>query len=88
MGISPSKSLRVSQWASSVIGMRDCWTARCFDNAVMTFGIWCENALNERDSDGKPVHTLDELLDIKPDVNMQLHNNSVQAKMLKIMMGG
>lgn len=42
--------------------MPDYCTALSFDNAVMTFGIWAENKLGERWSDGTPKYTLDDLL--------------------------
>ena len=58
----PSEALSVQQWASDLLGMTDTCTALAFDNAVMTFGIWCENRLQERWSDGTPKYTLDDLL--------------------------
>ena len=88
MGIMPSKSLRIQKWASDLIGMRDCWTARSFDSAVMAFGIYGDNFLNERDDDGNLIHTIYDLLQAQPDTATALHNNTVQAQMLKIMLGG
>jgi hypothetical protein len=35
------------------------------DVAVMEFGTWVENRLNERDSKGKPKHTLAKLLSVE-----------------------
>ena len=86
MGIRPSKLLRINQWASELIGMRDCWTAYALDHAVMTFGIYIDNKLHERDDDGNPVNSLSELLDEGTEVS--LHNNTVQGQMLAIMLGG
>jgi hypothetical protein len=40
----------------------DPWAAYQLDVAVMEFGTWVENKLNERDSKGKPKHTLGKLL--------------------------
>lgn len=88
MGISPSRSLRITPWASNLIGMRDCWTARNFDNAVMAFGIYGDNFLAERDEDGNQVHTINELLEIEPDEEVKLHNNTTQAQMMKLLTGG
>lgn len=88
MGVLPSKSLRITPWASNVIGMRDCWTARNFDNAVRAFGTWVENKSNERDADGNLVYTMEELLGLADDPAVRLHNNSVQAQMLALMLGG
>ncbi len=47
------------------MGMPDILTALSFDQAVMTFGLHIENLLRETDDEGKPVHTLDELLDVE-----------------------
>ncbi len=71
-----------------MLGVRDCWTARSFDNAVMSFGIWVENRLNERDDDHMPKYTLDVLLGIEDDPAVVLHNNTVNGQMLAIMLGG
>jgi hypothetical protein len=46
------------------MGMPDLWTAISFDHLVMAFGIHIDNLLQETDGEGKPVHTLDDLLDI------------------------
>lgn len=95
MFVLPSRSLRISQWASRTLGehcgvpyMRDCWTAHAFDNAVMTFGVYGENFLQERDKEGHLVHTIEELLDIEPDEATKLHNNTVMGQMLALAMGG
>lgn len=45
--------------------MPDLLTSLSFDQAVLNFGIRTENALRETDDEGKPVHTLDNLLDIE-----------------------
>lgn len=42
--------------------MRDEVTALSFDSAVMTFGVWVDNRLLERDDHGRVKHTLDDLL--------------------------
>ena len=60
----PSRMLRLSQWAARVTGMPDLWTAWQFDNAVLTFGRWVDNQLEERDESGRRVHTLRNLLDL------------------------
>lgn len=86
MGIRPSKLLNVVRWASSLIGMRDCWTAYALDRAVMTFGVHIDNQLHERDEEGNPLHSLAELLE--EDIEASLHNNTVQGQMLAIMLGG
>lgn len=38
-----------------------------FDRAVSWFGRYVESKLSELDKDGKPLHTLDELLDTDTD---------------------
>lgn len=68
--------------------MRDCWTARSFDNAVMAFGVFGDNFLNELDEEGKRVHTIMELLQDPGDIAVSLHNNTVQGQMLAMMLGG
>lgn len=42
--------------------MQDSLTAIMVDEAVVTFGIWCQNRLDETDGKGNLVYTLDELL--------------------------
>lgn len=59
----PSEIVRVREWASQMMGFEDTWTPYQFDRAVVWFGIWVENHLAERDKQGKPIHTLDTLLD-------------------------
>jgi len=58
----PSEALNVRQWASDLLGVSDIITALSFDSAVMTFGVWAENKLLERWTDGKPKYTLDDIL--------------------------
>lgn len=50
------------QRPSSVAGVVTPWEAYQLDVAVLTVGREIENGLAERDRDGQPVHTLDELL--------------------------
>lgn len=95
MGVLPSQSLRLNQWASRTLGercgvpyMRDCWTAHAFDNAVMAFGVYGDNFLQERDEEGKFIHTIEDLLNIEPDEATKLHNNTVMGQMLAMAMGG
>lgn len=45
-----------------MIGLTDSWAAYQFDLAVAQFGAWVEGRLGERDSKGKPKHTLAQLL--------------------------
>ncbi len=42
--------------------MPDMWTAIQFDNAVMTFGTWIENKLQERWDGGQLMWSLPDLL--------------------------
>jgi hypothetical protein len=42
--------------------MPDIWTALSFDSAVMTYGIWAENRMQERWSDGSLKYTLEDIL--------------------------
>lgn len=46
-----------------MVGVADPWAAYQFDLAVGQFGAWVEGKLAERDSKGKPKHTLAQLLD-------------------------
>jgi hypothetical protein len=68
--------------------MRDCWTARNFDNAVRSFGTWAENRSNERDENGNLLHSMEEILGLDLDPAVAAHNNTVQGQMLAIMLGG
>jgi hypothetical protein len=54
----------------------------------MAFGVWAENKLNERDSDGNLINTIYDVLESEPDAATALHNNTVQGQMLKILLGG
>lgn len=48
---------------SALFGIKDNrWLAWQFDQAVLMFGTWVDNKLNERDDNGKPKHKLDSLL--------------------------
>ena len=61
-----SLSATYCQRPSAVVGVADEWAAYQFDLAVGQFGAWVEGKLNERDSKGKPKHTLAALLDDTP----------------------
>lgn len=50
------------QRPSSVAGVVGDWEAYQLDVAVLTVGREIENGLAERDRDGQPVRTLEELL--------------------------
>lgn len=59
--------MRVSQWARRQLqGMPDYWTPLMFDQAVVAFGVYVENKLEERDAKGVRKHTLHEILGVKP----------------------
>jgi hypothetical protein len=49
--------------------MTDRITAIAFDTAVMTWGIFVENRLSERNEDGNPVWTLEQLLGKPEDID-------------------
>lgn len=67
--------------------MRDTITAISFDTAVMTFGVWVENKLNETTSTGRQRYTLRELLD--PDnEEIKGQRNTTQAQGLRSLIGG
>lgn len=69
--------------------MRDDITAMALDNAVLTFGLWIENTLEERDDEGNRIHTLPELLDIELSLEDQLRRNSQQFQaILPVLRGG
>lgn len=80
--------LGVKRWASQYQGMSDVITAINFDNAVMTFGVWCENKLSERREDGSPIYKLDTLLDIKKSVSEKARANMQQFAALQALMKG
>mgnify|MGYP004704408113 CR=1 FL=1 len=82
MGHTPSKLLGVKRWASRKLGMPDRITALSFDTAVMTFGIWAENRLGERNEDGLPLWSLEELLG-----KVEPTDNAQQFAALKALMG-
>lgn len=47
------------------------WLCHCFDHAVMWFGKYVENALQELDEHThERVHTLQDLLGVKPHAEM------------------
>lgn len=62
-------------------------TALSFDSAVMTFGIWVENRLSERDPDGKPIWTLQQLLGTEADYETKGHNNEQNFMALQMLFG-
>lgn len=83
MGQTPSRLLKVQQWASSVLGMRDCITTVAFDTAVMMWGVFCENRLNERNEDHQPIWSLEQLLGEPEEIN-----NEASFRALASLMGG
>lgn len=49
---------------SSYLGLDPLsWEAYQLDLCALQVGRWVENQLNERDKEGKPIHTLAKLLD-------------------------
>ena len=68
--------LRLNQWASRNIGMKDYWTALQFDSAVMTWGRYVENALRDGDV------LLEEILGIENDETRERQNRNA-ANFLK-----
>lgn len=53
--------LNLNQWALDTTGLDGWWAALQLDRAVSWFGRFVESALDEM-RDGKPVHSLEELL--------------------------
>lgn len=85
MGQKPSKVLGIKRWASHILGLPDHATALSFDSAVMTFGVWAENRLSERDKEGRPIWTLDTLLS---DVEIQPRgDNRAALEFFQAMLG-
>lgn len=62
------------------------WTALQFDNAVMVFGRWVEGKLNEF-QDGKPLHTLRDLLDMPLTMQEKRDQNRASIAGLKALAG-
>lgn len=50
------------QRPSQFIGIGDDWLALQFDLTVAEYGLYVEGKLEERDSKGKPKHTLKKIL--------------------------
>lgn len=59
-------------------------TAYSLDSAVMTWGVYVENKLNERWPNGEPINSLEELLD---DDDSPEKRNSRQFAMLVATVG-
>lgn len=58
--------MNIRAWASTRLnGLDDIWTPLQFDAAVTLFGNWCEGELNKLDDAGKPVYTLEDLIQDK-----------------------
>jgi hypothetical protein len=51
-----------AQRPSSILGITDSWLAYQIDVVTLRLGTWVEGKLEERDKEGKRIHTLDELL--------------------------
>lgn len=71
--------------------MPDRWTALQFDSAVMVFGRHVTNRLNEVDKEGKPIWTLDRLLDMpksKAEIVQQNRASLAMMKMMSALWGG
>ncbi len=48
--------------ASRILDIRDRLTAIMADDAILSFGIWIENKLDETDGEGNRIYSLEELL--------------------------
>jgi len=57
-----SELLRLGEWVEAEYGYDPWWACYCFDSAVTRYGLWIENMLARFDDEGRPVHTLGELL--------------------------
>ncbi len=61
------------------MGIRNnVWLKWQFDNAVLLFGTYIENKLNERDKEGKPKHKLETLLGL-PRQRKSFHPEAYQG---------
>lgn len=55
------------QRPSAYLGLAaDSWEAYQLDVATLQLGRWAESKLSEHRKDGRPLHTLEELLDEEP----------------------
>lgn len=62
-----SLSETYGQRPSAFLGLApESWEAYQLDLATLHVGRWVENKLGERRKDGRPLHTLEELLDERP----------------------
>lgn len=55
--------MNLERWVLRTYQTNPWWTCLQFDMAVVWFGRYVENKLNELDSKGRHVYTIDELLD-------------------------
>lgn len=62
--------------------MRDTVTAISFDTAVMTFGVWVENRINEVDEYGNHPYSLEQLLGPNENVNNDQQFAALQTLLL------
>lgn len=47
---------------AELVGIRNTWLAYQFNGAVIFYGRYVEGKLNERDDDGKPIHSIENIL--------------------------
>lgn len=65
--------------------MPDSITALSLDNAVMTFGVWADNRLQEYDTLlRRPKYTLEQILDIEPDEQQRIMMNAMSIATLRM----
>lgn len=81
MGHTPSKVLGVQRLANDILKMPDRITAISFDTAVMTWGIFCENMMSEREEDGTQPWPLERLLGEPEDIDNEASFNALVAAM-------
>ena len=61
------------------------WTGLQFDSAVLTFGRWADNELKRTDSEGRPVTTLERVLDLQVSPREWGRRNEATVRLLKFM---
>lgn len=62
--------------------MRDTVTAISFDTAIMTWGIWVENRINEIDENGNHPWSLEQILDMGENIDNERQFAAFEALLL------
>lgn len=81
-------AVKIGQPPNDLLGFDlDGWLAYTFNRAVVVYGNWVDNQLEERDKNGKPRHRLDEILEAGTINGYEHRERRVSTASLRALLG-